>query len=420
MKANNTQPPNIRALASLASNISVAEAIATIEAQAPVMAVEEASLLQAYGRTLAEDVRSLVDHPSCDNSALDGFACRAADTLHASAETPVRLELVGQVPAGSVYDGELSAGQAVAIYTGAPMPAGADAIIAVENSARQEDQVLLYRPASPDDIRKRGQDLQAGELVLKQGCWLEPAAVGVAASMGYPRLPVVRKPRIAVLATGDEVIEPGETIRDGQVYNSNSYSVTGLLEQAGAEVLLLPRAVDDPEALRQALSSHGGVDLLMTSGGVSMGDYDFVRDLLFGEGEVLFWKVAMRPGGPVLFGRWQGLSVLGLPGNPVSSMVVTLLLAVPWVYRALGSSRVIPYQRRVLALADSDFKGAANKETLRRGRLHFDAELRSYRIASTGNQSSGILTSMLHANALTVIPANEEIKQGQTVEVIVL
>ncbi len=402
------------------SQISLEEALKIVQARAQLLASEEVALSQAYGRTLAQDLASQVDHPSCDNSALDGYACREADTVSASATTPVSLNIIGDVPAGSVFAGKIGPGEAVSIYTGAPLPEGADAIIAVEDTEHAGDKVLLKRPARKTDIRPRAQDLQAAKVYLKAGTQLSPAAVGVAASMGYARIPVIRKPRVGVLATGDVVIEPGEAIRDGQVYNSNSYSVAGLVNDAGGMAVILPRAVDDPEILRQSLENVGGVDLLVTSGGVSMGNYDFVRDLLFDEGKVHFWKVAIRPGGPALFGEWQGLPVFGLPGNPVSSMVVFMLLTQAYLHSSLGSSHPLPYYQRLSAIAGSIFKGAGFKEAFRRGVLEFDQDSGQYQVHSTGSQSSGVLTSMLYANCLVIVPAHQQIEEGQNVAVIPL
>jgi len=401
------------------SQITVAEAIRTVQAQAKPLGAERVPLAEALGRTLAEDLASHVDHPSCDNSALDGYACRAADTPGATEAAPVRLKLVGDVPAGSLWEGEVGPGKAVGIYTGAPMPRGADAIIGVEFTAREGEAVLLKKPASPGDIRPRAQDLHAGEVYLGRGMCLSPAAVGVAASMGYATVPVVRRPRVGVLATGDEVVEPGEPIRDGQVYNSNAYSVAALVRQAGGEPVRLRGVKDDVRALREALEGTEGLDLLLTTGGVSMGRYDFVRDLLFTQGTVHFWKVAMKPGGPVLFGSYGALPVLGLPGNPVSAMVVFTLLAQPFLAKALRATDPLPYEARLPAVAETPFKGSGFKETFARATLRFEPG-RGYVAASTGNQSSGVLTSMLHADALAVVPPHTNIGEGEGLEVILL
>ena len=405
------------------TQISVDEALDILKAHATPLGTEEVDLLHALGRTLAEDLASQVDHPSCDNSALDGYACREADTLDATKENPVELELIGDIPAGSMFGGEVGAGEAVGIYTGAPVPRGANAIIGVEyteqRAGQRGDTVVFKKPASTRDIRPRAQDLKVGEVYLQKGTRLTPASIGVAASMGYPTLNVTRKPRVGVLATGDEVIDPGEPIRDGQVYNSNAYSVAGLIEEAGGEPIMLPKVEDNPEKLKGALEALGGVDLLITSGGVSMGKYDFVRDLLMDEETVHFWKVMMKPGGPAMFGEWRGLRVFGLPGNPVSSMVVFQLLTKVWLDAALGLADKPLFHKRIIATAATSFKGTNAKVTLNRARLSFDNE-RGYLAHSTGSQSSGVLTSMLSADGLVIVPPGEQVKEGARLEVIPL
>ncbi|ADI15500.1 gephyrin-like molybdotransferase Glp [Truepera radiovictrix] len=402
---------------SFRSQISVREAIAVLQTHAPTLGAETVPLTAAADRVLAEDLASRVDHPSCDNSALDGYACRAADTLGASADAPVTLRLVGDVPAGSVFDGTVGPGEAVGIYTGAPLPRGADAIIGVEFTRALGGEVALTKPASGDDVRPRAQDLRAGEVYLKRGQKLSPAALGVAAAMGYAELPVVQKPKVGILATGDEVVEPGRPIREGQVYNANGYALAALVARAGGEAVLLPHVRDDLGALEAALGRLE-LDLLLTSGGVSMGRYDLVRDLLFERGRVHFWKVAMKPGGPALFGHYGELPVLGLPGNPVSSLVVFELLGRAWLQRALGSLSRLPYDARVTGVAETPFRGSGFKETFARATLTF--ENGGYRARSTGNQSSGVLRSLLVADALAVVPPHTDILAGERLELIML
>ena len=370
----------------------------------------------ALGRTLAQDLRSPVDHPSVDNSALDGYACRAADTVGATAGTPVTLRVVGDVPAGSVFAGEVGAGEAVSIYTGAPIPKGADAIVGVEFTEASDAGVRLSKPASPGDIRPKAQDLQTGEVYLEAGRTLTAAAVAVAAAMGYAAVPVTRKPRVGILATGDEIVEPGAPIRDGQVYNSNAYGLGARVAQAGGDAVRLENVRDDPALLERSLKGLE-LDLLLTSGGVSMGRYDFVRDLLFDKGTVHFWKVAMKPGGPVLFGSYGALPVLGLPGNPVSSLVVFELLGRGFLGAALGSREPLPYYTRLPATAGTPFKGSGFKETFARVTLHFGAD-GSYVASTTGSQSSGVLRSLLAADALGVVPPHTDIRVGDRLEVI--
>ena len=379
---------------------------------------ETVPLTEALGRTLAQDLRSPVDHPSVDNSALDGYACRAADTVSATPETPVTLRVVGDIPAGSVFTGEVGAGEAVGIYTGAPVPEGADAIIGVEFAEVSGTAVNLSRPANPGDIRPRAQDLRVGEVYLEAGRTLTAAAVAVAAAMGYAAVPVVRRPRVGILATGDEIVEPGASTRDGQVYNSNAYGLGALVAQAGGEAVRLENVRDDLGLLEESLRGLE-LDLLLTTGGVSMGRYDFVRDLLFDKGQVHFWKVAMKPGGPVLFGSFESLPVLGLPGNPVSSLVVFELLGRAFLSAALGSSEALPYHTRLPATAGTPFKGSGFKETFARATLHFSAD-GAYVASSTGSQSSGVLRSLLLADALAVVPPHTDIEVGEGLEVILL
>ena len=398
------------------TQIAVTEAIRLLQDRAPKLATEPLPLLECYGRTLAEDVTSLVDHPSHDNSALDGYACRAEDTLGATKENPVKLELIGDIPAGSLFEGEVRTGQAVSIYTGAPIPKGANAIIRVEDTEQKNDSVLLYSPANPEDIRPLGQDFKTGDVHLKRGLVLDAASVGLAAAMGHAELQVSRKPRVGILATGDEVIAPGEPLRPGQVYNSNTFSVAGLLKAAGAEAIILEHVNDDQSALAEAIEKAGDLDLLLTSGGVSMGKYDFVRDLLFDDGEVYFWKVAQKPAGPVLFGQWRDLPVLGLPGNPVSSMIAFIILARAFLDKALRKMGPLPYYGRQKVVAGMKLKGAGFKETFTRVKL--EARGTQLTALSTGNQSSGVLTSMLFADALAVIPPHTVYEVGDEVEVI--
>jgi molybdopterin molybdotransferase len=400
------------------TQLSVAEAIELVRATAPAPSVERALLREARARILARDLASLVDHPSCDNSALDGYACRREDTLAANPDEPVRLRVVGDVPAGQVFTGSVGRGEAVGIYTGSPVPSGADAIVMVEKTERQGDEVLLFAPASSSDIRPRASDLRRGEVYLRAGTKLNAAALGVAAAMGYAEVPVARRPRFGILSTGNEVLEPGEALREGQVYNANAYSLAALVEEAGGEAVVLPRARDDIDELRALIAQQRGLDMLLTTGGVSMGRYDLVRELLLAEGEVAFWKVAIRPGGPALFGRWRDLSIFGLPGNPVSCMVVFRLIVEPWLARALGDKAPPLYERREQALARSEFKGAGFKEAFRRGVAK--REEHGWVVETTGEQGSGILTSMLHANCLVCVPPHRDVRVGEEVEIILL
>lgn len=398
-----------------------AEAVRIVADAAPALPSEPVPLEQALGRVLAADVASLCDHPTVDNSALDGYACRVADTAGAAPDTPVRLHLVGEAPAGRPFGGAVGPGEAVRIFTGAGVPAGADGIVPVEASREPEDapdSVELLAEARAADIRPKGQDLLYGQVYLRAGERLHAGGVGLAAAMGHTHLEVVKRPRVALLTTGDEVVPPGALLSAGQVYDSNGASLLALGLAAGVDMVRLPPVRDDAGALRRAIEGTGQVDLLLTSGGVSMGRRDLVRDLLFDRGEVLFWKVAMKPGGPALFGRLGGTAVLALPGNPVSSMVVFLVLARAYIDAALGRTCPPPYLERRWVRAREALRAAHAKESLVRVRL----------IEGTGgteaaplpNQSSGVLRSMAQADALAVVPPGRDVAPGEDVSVIPL
>ncbi|MEJ2290088.1 MAG: molybdopterin molybdotransferase MoeA [Deinococcales bacterium] len=403
------------------SGIAPSEAIDIVRRERPSLGDERVALDDALGRVLAEDLASRCDHPGVDNSALDGYACRVKDTEGASTAAPVRLRLVGEAPAGRPYQGRVGPGEAVRIFTGAAVPDGADGIVPVEASREPDEAaavVELLQPARASDIRRRAQDLEDGRVYLARGRRLDAAALGLAAGMGHGTVPVVRRPRVALLTTGDEVVDPGRPLERGQVYDSNGASLMALGRAAGAEMVRLPRVGDDAAALEEALGRAGRVDLLLTSGGVSMGRYDLVRDLLFDKGAVHFWKVAMKPGGPALFGRLGDLPVLGLPGNPVSSMVVFLVLGRSFLDAALGRNDPLPYRDRRQARASTRFAAASAKESLPRARLsRDDAGLHA---AALPNQSSGVLRSMTEADALAVVPPGTDVAVGDLVDVIPL
>lgn len=398
------------------SQITIAQAIEIIESKATKLAAETVDLLESSGRTLATDLRSKVDHPTSNDSAIDGFACKAIDTINASKETPIKLKIVGEVPAGKPYNGQIKSNEAVTIYTGAIVPEDCDAVIRVEDAKAEDDFVYLFTPASGSDIRKKAQDFSVGQVLLKKGTILDAASISLAVAMGHKTVELSKRPRIGILATGDEVVEPGQNLELGQVYNSNSYALKFLVEKAGAEAILLNKADDDIETLAEIIKNSGQIDLLLTTGGVSMGKYDFVRDLLFERGRVEFWKIAERPGGPVLFGSWQNIPILGIPGNPVSAMVVFLLHAKPFIIKSLGSNEISPFYNRKKAIAKTALKGAAFKTNFVRVKLaNNDSE-----VYSTGSQSSGILHSMFLADALAIVPPYSKIIDGDSIEYIPL
>ena len=391
-------------------HVQVEEARRLFAALLPAPPVVTVPLRSALGGTLGADLAALVSHPSATESALDGVACREADTLSASAGAPAALRVVGESRAGEPFAGAVGPGECVRIYTGAPLPPGTDAICPVEHlreleGHRGESVAELLRPARPGDVRPEGGDFHAGETVMAAGLRLTPARLALAAALGHGQVPL-RRWRVALLSTGDEVVAPGQPLLPGQVYDSNRVGLAALLTEAGCEVLDLGHAPDSPAALRERLSAAGGADLLLTSGGVSMGRYDFMRDLLLGEGEVAFWKVQMRPGGPALCGRWNGLPVFGLPGNPVSSLVVFQVLV-----RPVLTGEPLPTRQ---VTAATPFAALPDKTAFWRGVLT-GGEVREY-----PRQGSGVLRSLSDANALVIVPEGRGLAAGERVEVALL
>jgi molybdopterin molybdotransferase len=398
-------------------NISVEDALRTVLEHAhPLATAEQVPLSAAFGRVLGADLASRVNHPDADDTSLDGYACLEADARSAAVGSPVKLRVVGSSPAGRPFQGTLGPGEAVQIFTGTPLPKGADAIIRVEDTLREGEYVWLMRPASSAEIRRKGDDLQVGQTYLRKGELLTPGRVGLAAAMGYPEVPVLVQPRVGILATGDEVVEPGEALPYGGVYNSNSYALAGLVEEAGGKPVLLGKVSDSIDGLRGQLLRAGKLDLLLTSGGVSMGEHDIVRQMLEQEGEIVFWKVKIQPGGPFLFAHWEEMPLMGLPGNPVSTMVIFLLFGRPFLFKLL--SRTDPPLTTRKAVADTPFAANPTKQAYRRGVLSWKDG--HYHVFSTGNQSSGVLRSMAVGNALVSLPAGASVGPGDVVEVIPL
>ncbi|MFC3833185.1 MULTISPECIES: gephyrin-like molybdotransferase Glp [Deinococcus] len=387
-------------------HVSVEQAREMLAALLPAPATETVGLADALGRTLAAPLGALVSHPSATESALDGIACREADTWAATAAAPVRLRVVGESRAGLPFTGTVGEGECTRIYTGAPMPPGTEAICPVEELADDGDDVLLRRPASPGDVRPEGGDFRAGDDVMAAGLLLTAPRVALAAALGHRELAVRRRHRVALLSTGDEVVEPGEPLSAGQVYDSNRYGLAAMLRECGCDVLMLGHAPDSPDALHAAIESAGGADLLVTSGGVSMGRYDFMRDLLIEHGRVAFWKVRMRPGGPALLGGWQGLPVIGLPGNPVSSLVVFHVIVRP----ALTGQSLQSLTLR----AATPFRALPDKTAFWRGVID-GGTVRDY-----GRQGSGILRSLSDADALVIVPEGRAVAAGDDVQVVLL
>jgi molybdopterin molybdotransferase len=398
--------------------LSVAEALERVLTGVAVLGAESVPLGEALGRVLAEPVVARREIPPWDNSSMDGYALRAADTETASPAHPVTLPVVGEVAAGRVAAREVGPGQVYRILTGAPLPPGSDAVVPQEEVRRDGDHVSLRRAVQRGAyVRPHGEDIRSGERILEAGSVLRPAALGVLAALGHARVNVYRRPTVAVLSTGDELVDPGTSLGPGQIPDSNTYTLCGLAVEAGAVPLSLGIAPDRREALVERLRRGLEANVLVSSAGVSVGDRDFVREAVETLGARLdFWKVNMRPGKPLTFGRIGECLFFGLPGNPVSSMVTFELFVRP-VLRRLGGHRILGRPRvQARALEPIDNPGS------RPGYLRVRLESGNGRLGArpTGEQGSGILRSMLLADGLAVIPGDTQIPEGGEVEVILL
>jgi molybdopterin molybdotransferase len=314
--------------------ISVEEALARLLAPLSPVPPEQIGLAAAVGRVLAEDVAARRTQPPFAVSAMDGYAVRAADVE----QVPAVLKIVAEIPAGAAYDGTLGKGEAARIFTGAPLPAGADAIVIQEDTVRDGDRVEV-REGAPRGryVRRAGLDFAEGDLLLKAGRRLTPRDIGLAAAMNRPWLFVHRRPRVAILSTGDEIVMPGEPIGPNQIVSSNLLALAAFVTASGAEPVMVGNAPDDPEALRRIAAAARGVDLFVTTGGVSVGEHDLVRGVLSEDGLAIdFWEIAMRPGKPLMFGHYRGTPMIGLPGNPVSTLVCSLVFLKPALNRLAG------------------------------------------------------------------------------------
>jgi molybdopterin molybdotransferase len=377
---------------------------------------EQVAVAEALGRVLAERVTSVDSVPGFDNSAMDGYAVRAADTAADGGE-PVRLIVVDESRAGHPAGRRLAAGEAIAISTGAMLPAGADAVVRVEDTDAGTERVEVRVQVDPGrDIRRAGEDIEPGEVVLEAGTEIGPAEAGVLVSVGRGEVACARRPRLGLLTTGDELQEPGEPLRPGAIRNSNAYSVAGLSERSGALLEAVEIVPDDREATEAALGRALSGDIAVISGGVSVGPHDHVRPALAALGvEEVFWGVALRPGKPTWFGVHSGRKlVFGLPGNPVSAMVTFLLFVRPAIRAMLGAAG--EKARHTTAILDQDYPKRPGRAHLVRCRLELRED--GWHARPTKDQGSHVLTSMLGADALAIIPtAAGGVAAGERVEI---
>ena len=394
--------------------ISLEEAI-NIAQSAPIKAdTEFVSLDEAHGRILGSDLPSKVNDPPFDNSAMDGFAVRFEDTK----EAPTTLTIVATTQAAASNESiTISSGEAVRIMTGAPLPQGADAIIPIEACVVEGDSVTLNQPSKPHFIRRCGENIKEGVVGLKQGSYLSPQSISMCATMGYDQLPVMKKLKIGIISTGDELKSPGEPLSFGEIYESNSYGLSGLVQALGHTPIRYPSVIDSLNDLREQFNKAASeCDLFLTSGGVSMGEWDFVRKLMEDEGDVSFWRVRIRPGSPPLFGHWNDTPMFGLPGNPVSSHVVFRMLVTPYLRRSLQTQ--FPIDRIVHAKLLTDVRSTNDCLTLRRITLRSTKD--GFLAEQSKHQGSGNIDSLSSADGLTLLQPGQSGKTGEWIEVLLL
>ena len=392
--------------------MSLEQAQEVLLSHAPVIdGTQRAALAAALGRVLAEPVTSAIDMPPWDNSAMDGYAVNTADLPAAG----TRLPISQRIPAGA-SGAPLAADTAARIFTGAPLPAHADAVVIQEFCTADGDGVIVNRVPEPGaNIRRAGEDTRAGEQVLAAGTRLEPQHLGLAASVGAAELTVRRRMKVALFSSGDELVMPGRSLAPGQIYNSNEFTLEALLNKIGCEVVKLGIVEDSFEATRAALlQAAQQADLIMTSGGVSVGEEDHIKPAVESLGSLDMWKVAIRPGKPLAFGHIDGVPFIGTPGNPVSLFVTYCLFARPFILKSLGVSEGLE-PRAVTARLDFDWPHPDKRREFARARLELD-EAGEARVQVFRSRSSGVLSSLAWANGLAVLPEGVPLKRGDRVK----
>lgn len=392
--------------------LSVDEACHIVLAAVEPLPVVDLPLAEALGLVLANDIRANIDVPPFRNSAMDGFAVRAADTQGAGERTPVHLRISDEIAAGTSSAAPVTPGHAARIMTGAPLPAGADAVVRFEdtlergpNGGAGRGQIEILVPVSlNENVRHAGEDIAAGTMVLAAGAVVTPAAIGVLASVNQALVPVHRRPRVAILSTGNEVVDVGRPLRPGEIRDSNGYLLAALVARSGGVPVRLGIADDSPGSIERHLAAARDADFILTSGGVSVGDYDLVKDVLRRAGEIEIWQVAMKPGKPLAFGRLDGVPLLGLPGNPLAAAVGFEVFARPGLRKLMGRRRFAPVP--VWAKLMERIENGSRRELFVPARLAI-ADRGELVVRPIGKRGAGMLSPLLAANGLVSLAASE-------------
>ncbi len=399
--------------------VSVDEALNRILNRIQILGFEKVDIITSLGRVIGEDIFVPRDIPPLDNSAMDGYAVRAADIKGASQENPISLKVIEELPAGALPQMSVTKGEAVRIMTGAPIPKGADTVVMVEDTEKAGEGVRVFQGVPPgENIRRAGEDVKKDDRVISKGSVIRAAEVGMLASVGRAFVSVHQRPVVAILCTGDELVDVHEGIADHKIVSSNSYTLSAQVMECGALPLQLGIAKDDPAEIEEKLREGLRADVILSSAGVSVGDYDLVKDILREIGfEMDFWGVAMRPGQPLAFGTTGGKPTFGLPGNPVSSMVSFEQFVRPSLLKMMGHKNL--FRPLVEAVLKEEISKKPGRRHFMRAKLSLEED--RYVVTTTGPQGSGILNSMVEANSLVIVPEEvTEIKAGEKVWVQIL
>jgi len=399
--------------------INIDEARGIILNHTEIMDLEKVDLLSSLGRAAGEDIAASFSLPPWDNSAMDGYAVRFDNIQPATPDQPVELKVIEDLPAGYISKNRLSPFETIRIMTGAPIPEGADTVVMKEDTSSSGDTVkILVPPHKGENIRLAGENIKKGGQVLRKRILIRPPHIGMLASLGISYLFVYQRPRVAILSTGDEIREIDSARNPSKIINSNTYSISALVKEAGAIPIILGIARDDKKDLIAKIQKGLSADVIITTGGVSVGEYDYVKDALEATGaKIEFWKVAMRPGKPITFGTIKDKLIFGLPGNPVSCMISFEQFVRPALLKKMGHKHL--YRPCLWATAKEDFQAKKNLTYFLRVRVFCqDGELFA---TTTGNQGSGILRSMVQANGLMIVPPDKKkVKAGEKMMVQIL
>ena len=407
-----------------ADMLSVEDAREKILSKFEILNPTQINILDSVGSIVSEDIISEINVPPLDNSAMDGYAVIKDDLIKADDENIIYLDVIEEIPAGSIPKLSLSTGQASRIMTGAPIPSGSDAVVPFEDTNELENNDkskigIKISVKNLENIREKSEDIKKGSIIIKKGSLITSATIGVIASIGLEKVSVIRKPIIGILSTGNELLEPGEKNQDGKIYNSNTYTLSSLVKEFGATPLIQKHALDKVEDLEKKLKKLRDVDLIVTSAGVSKGDYDIVKDVLDKNGDINLWSVNMRPAKPLAFGiitiDGKKIPLLGVPGNPVSAMIAFEKFG----RYAIDKMKGKPLKNRPIIKAnlESDIINHDGRRLYSRVKVIVDSSSKVIAIPIK-NQSSGVLTSMHEANGLAICPSDIDIlKKGEKIDV---